>query len=57
MGTHLIPEQTRDSGNDFCHFSFLGYPKRNDFVPSLTQKMTRNNAHLVSDLTIHDQER
>ena len=28
----------RDSGNDFCRFSFLGYPKRNDFVPSRTQK-------------------
>ena len=22
----------RDSGNDFCRFLFLGYPKRNDFV-------------------------
>ena len=28
----------RDSGNDFCRFSFLGYPKRNDFVPSWSQK-------------------
>ena len=28
----------RDSENDFCHFSFLGYLIRNDFVPSRTQK-------------------
>ena len=40
----------RDSGNNFCRFSFLGYPKRNDFVPSCTQKTTRNDARLVSDL-------
>ena len=41
----------RDSGNYFCCFSFLGYPKRNDFVPSRTQKnATRNDARLVSDL-------
>ena len=26
---------TWDSGNEFCSFSFLGFPKRNDFVPSL----------------------
>ena len=31
-------QQPRDSGNDFCQFSFLGYPKRNDFVPSRSQK-------------------
>ena len=27
-----------DSGKDFCRFSFLGYWKRNDFVPSCSQK-------------------
>ena len=26
------------SGNDFCRFSFLGYLKRNDLVPSCIQK-------------------
>ena len=29
---------SRDSGNEFCRFSFLEYSKRNDFVPSHTQK-------------------
>ena len=28
----------RDSENDFCCFSFPGYPKRNDFVTSRSQK-------------------
>ena len=51
--TNHFKLQSRDSGNDFCRDSFLGYPERNDFVPSRTQKNpTRNDACLVSDLTI-----
>ena len=38
--------RSRDSGNDFCCFSFLGYPKRNDFIPSCIQKK-RPEAMLV----------
>ena len=34
LTTILVPPISRDSGNDFCRFLFLGYPKRNDFVPS-----------------------
>ena len=46
----------RDSGNNFCRFSFPEYLKRNDFVPSRIQKTTMNDARLVSHLTIHDQD-
>ena len=33
-----MPISARDSGNNFCCFSFLRYPKRNDFVLSHIQK-------------------
>ena len=43
--------ESRDNWNDFCRFSFLGYPKRNNFVPSRSQKeTTRNDCCIVSFL-------
>ena len=42
--------QARDSGNNFCRFLFLGYPKRNNFIPSRSQKKQ-------PETTRHDQKR
>ena len=35
---NMMSHLDRDSGNNSFCFSFLGYPKRNDFVPSHIQK-------------------
>ena len=35
---NYITLSTRGGGNNFCHFLFLAYPKRNDFVLSWMQK-------------------
>ena len=42
--------QGRDSLNNFCRFSFLGYPKRTTSFLVVPKKPTRNDACLVSDL-------
>ena len=34
----LVKPECRDSGNDFCHFSFLGNPKKKRLVPSRSQR-------------------